>query len=72
MLNWFSFAVNASLLVAILPAKLVKKFGAKNTIVIGGILLGGAHITVGVMLSLSSLSGTLSSVLMFLVAIIGG
>ena len=72
MLNWFSFAVNASLFLAILPAKLFKRFGAKNTLFIGGALLGGAHITAGVMLSLSSLSGTVSSFLLFLIAIVGG
>ena len=71
-MNWFIFAVNASLLCGIVPAKLYKRFGAKRTIMLGGILLSGSHILTAVMINISSSSSTLTTIVLFLIAIFGG
>lgn len=72
VMNWFTFAVNASILTGIVPSKLYKRFGAKQTIFLGGILLGGAHVATAILINISSSSSSATTFLLFLIAIIGG
>jgi hypothetical protein len=51
VVNWFNFAVNASVLFGVLPSKLYRKYGPRKTMLIGGILLTGAHVAAALMLN---------------------
>ena len=51
VVNWFNFAVNASVLFGILPAYLYKKYGARKSMILGGLLITGAHVAAALMLT---------------------
>ena len=67
----FSFAINASVLVGIVPSKLYSKFGPKKTMIIGGALITGAHILAALILSLE-MSRLPATVLLFCLGVAGG
>jgi ABC-type iron transport system FetAB permease component len=50
VISWFSFAVNASVLFGVLPSYLYRKYGPRKTMILGGLLLTGAHVGAALML----------------------
>ena len=65
-------ALNASVLFGILPAKLLSMYGHKKTIILGGLFLTGAHVLAAFMLSSNRPNDTLTTFLLFAVAVLGG
>jgi hypothetical protein len=63
--------VNASVLFAIWPSYLYRRYGPRKTIIFGGLLLTAAHLVAALMLS-SNKTDSFSTILLFLVGIIGG
>lgn len=58
-------------MVGIVPSILYEEYGVKKTIFIGGVLLTIAHVIAALMLN-SDKSGSVSTLMLFIIGIIGG